>query len=85
MEHSTVLAFSNVPGFFDLHGGKNSVEQITFSRCNFPWKAMALHLIYYFSVKELNIPILTPNIPKYGWASHPEQAKHDATYFKKNK
>lgn len=83
MEHCTVLVFSSVPSSFYLHRGENNIEQITSSRCNFPWKAMALHLIYYFSTKALNVLILTLNISKSDTGLHILSRKNDEVYFKK--
>lgn len=70
MEQAQCLLFQVFLVHFICMGGKNSVEQITSLRSNFPWKAMAWHLIYYFSAKALNIPILTPNVPKSGIGPH---------------
>lgn len=70
MEQAQCLLFQVFLVHFICMGGKNSVEQITSLRSNFPWKAMAWHLIYYFSAKALNIPILTPNVPKSDIGPH---------------
>lgn len=70
MEQAQCLLLQVFLVHFIRMGGKDTVEQITSLRINFPWKAMPLHLIYYFSGKALNIPISALNVSKSDIGPH---------------